>query len=301
MTTMHMDVSDTASNRRDQIANFAELLDRAPTRRKVFQAVYRGKRQTKSVREIAAATGFSAKRVTMIAKPLVREKVFFQGRTRIDGSMQTIYRKNDFVESNKAKILVLGARPERLKTYHTKTNPIGGASKAVVIRVPFKIKTEFITIDDIDQFSKVKTVQAGSLASTSKLSEVAMKKGIVKLLGEGLVPKDWGGEINDIFTTRTSIRGRRLRCAFALKGPAQKGALTPKKMGSNGDQIQRLFDSPADVFIVQFEGPIMQSVVHLMEQLAKARALLGRQVYFGIIDEGDTQRLRVAYPKQFVS
>src|SRR5438128_5395131 len=101
-------VSDTASNRRDQIANFAELLRKASARQRVFNAVYYGKKRSKTVKEVADATDFSTKRVTEIAKPLADgEKLFDQGRERIDGKMQTVYTKIHFVERNKRKILKL--------------------------------------------------------------------------------------------------------------------------------------------------------------------------------------------------
>ena len=70
-------------------------------------------------------------------------------------------------------------------------------------------------------------------------------------------------------------------------------------MGKNGDQIQRLFGSPAQVFFVQYEGEIKESIIGLMEELAKAKAALGQEVFFGIINREDSYRLRVAYPKAF--
>ena len=95
---MVQEVSDTASNRRDQIANFAEILRNAPEKQKVFKAVYTGKKKTKTVLEIAAIAGIKTpKRVTELAKPLVREKLFQQGRLRVDGRAQTIYTKAEFV------------------------------------------------------------------------------------------------------------------------------------------------------------------------------------------------------------
>jgi hypothetical protein len=112
-------------------------------------------------------------------------------------------------------------------------------------------------------------------------------------------PKDWGGESNDIFTTRITVGGRRRRAAFALKGPAKTGPLVPGMMGKNGDQIQRLFTSPAQVFFVQYEGEIKESVVHLMSQLALAKAATEREVFYGVIDLKDTYRLRLAYPSAF--
>jgi hypothetical protein len=131
------------------------------------------------------------------------------------------------------------------------------------------------------------------------LVERTVKRGILRLLQEAKNPKDWGGESNDIFSAKLKVRGRRRRAAFALKGPAKKGILVPAMMGKNGDQVQRLFGSPADVFFVQYEGEIAESVVTLMEQLAKARSLLGGEILFGIIDRDDTYRLRLAFPSAF--
>jgi hypothetical protein len=294
----HLHVTDTASHRRDQIANFAELLKKAPSRQKVFSAIYRGKKKAKTVSEIARVTGFSDKRVTMIAKPLVREKLFSQDRARLNGRIQTLYIKSEFVESNKKKILRLAGDTCALENFHTKTNP-RSVGRTTIIKVPFTPKVRYLTIDDVDQFRNVKGVSAGSLYNPKRLPEAKMKRGLIRLLGERKIPKDWGGEINDVFTTQLKVNGKRLRAAFALKGPAKKGPLTPTMMGKNGDQIQRLFSSPSDAFFVQYEGEIRQNVVELMEQLARARAVLGQNVYFGVINEADTQRLRAAYPEHF--
>ena len=134
---MVMHVSDTASNRRDQIANFAELLRNAPSRQSVFNAVYHGKKLKKSVQEVSAVTHFTPKRVTEVAKPLVREHLFEQSRERINGSTQTVYVKSGFVASNKAKILQLARNKKKLESFHTKTNPKHRfASTSVTLRVP---------------------------------------------------------------------------------------------------------------------------------------------------------------------
>lgn len=296
---MVLHVSDTASNRRDQIANFAEVLRAAPARQRVLRAVYHGKRATKTVADVAKATGCSPKRVTVIAKRLAREHLFEQARERVGGTMQTVYRKSGFVENNKHEILRLATKKDALNQYHTKTNPRSSRnSRRVVIAVPFRPKTEFITIDRVDQFKKVHN-SSKTTNIPGRLPEERIKRGIVRLLGEPSIPKDWGGEVNDIFTTKVSIGGRRLRAAFALKGPAKKGPLVPGMMGKNGDQIQRLFDSPADVFFVQYEDEIKQSVIQLMQQLATARALLAGKVWYGVIDGDDTRRLRLAYPDKF--
>lgn len=302
---MVLQVSDTASNRRDQIANFAEILRNAPARQKVFRAVYFGKKRHKTVSEIAESTGItSTKRVTMIAKPLAREKLFEQERERIDGSRQTVYKKVGFVESNKRKILQLATNKAKLAKYHTKTNPKTSGVKPgrIVLKIPFRIKVRFVGVDDVDQFSKVKAVHSLPESLTpERLSEKQFKTGLLRLLKETKMPKDWGGESNDIFTTKLKIGGRTMRAAFALKGPAKKGPLVPGMMGKNGDQIQRLLRCPADAFFVQYEGEIKENVIGLMEELAKAKAALGQEIFFGVIDRDDSYRLRLAYPKAFAT
>jgi hypothetical protein len=292
--------TDTPSHRRDQIANFAEILKNAPARQKVFEAVYFGKKKTKLASEIATATGFTQKRVTMVAKPLCREGLFEQAREKRQGKSHTVYNKIGFVESNKRKILNLARNKKKLEGYHTKTNPKTAGSKSIQVRVPFLPKTQFVTIDDVDQFAKAKKIKnIPATLTPERLPEKVVKAGILKLLQELKTPKDWGGETNDAFSVKLKIGGKPKRAAFALKGPAKTGPLVPGMMGKNGDQIQRLFGSPAEVFFVQYEGEITESIIGLMEQLAKVRALLGGKVWFGTIDRDATYRLRLAYPKSF--
>jgi len=89
-------------------------------------------------------------------------------------------------------------------------------------------------------------------------------------------------------------------CAFAFKGKGKKGVLKPKDFGKNGDQISRLFQMDAQVFVLQYWGQLDQSVYELMRSLAVARSALNQQrVDFGVVDGDDTQRLISAYPKCF--
>ena len=92
----------------------------------------------------------------------------------------------------------------------------------------------------------------------------------------------------------------RKRVAFGLKGRATTGVLTPKKLGKNGDQIQRLFKSPADIFLIAYQGQIDESVVYQMQQFAIAKSVTeGNRIHFGVIDEQDIAKLVSAYPKAF--
>jgi hypothetical protein len=298
-----MDVSDTSSNRSDQLANFAAVLRNAPARQKVFEAVYRGKKKVKTAAELAIATNCpTTKRLTEIAKPLVNQKLFNQGWEKINGRNQTVYKKISFIDTTKKTILRLARNHSAFSRFPTKSNPTVRARtvERLVLKVPFKLKTRFVSIEDVEQFVKAKQVGAASTPLVpNRLPEHQFKKGLLKLLGETKIPKDWGGETNDIFTTKLRIGAHNRRAAFALKGPGKSGKLVPGKMGKNGDQIQRLFGSPAEVFFIQYEGEVAESVIGEMEAWAKLKAGFGQEVLFGIIDGDASSRLRRAYPKAF--
>ncbi len=79
-----------------------------------------------------------------------------------------------------------------------------------------------------------------------------------------------------------------------------KGKLTPGKLGKNGDQIQRLFESAGQVFLIQYWSVIDESVVKQMEQLAIAKSVMtGQEIFYGIIDGQDSKRLFDAYAAKF--
>jgi hypothetical protein len=78
------------------------------------------------------------------------------------------------------------------------------------------------------------------------------------------------------------------------------GILTPGKLGKNGDQIQRLFLSPAEIFIVQYHSQIGQSVIEQMKAFATINSVReGKRAWYGIIDGDDTNRLLAANPRSF--
>lgn len=303
---MVLNVSDSASHRRDQIDTVVDLLEDAPMRQALAKAVNFGKKRVKSVGELAAILSsqfkrtITAKRVTEIGKPMVN-LAFTQERIVENGRKTTAYAKLD--QDRVKEALKYANNKTKREAFYTKSRPkIKVVGTTIRIKAPFKPKTKTVYIDDVQEFQKVKSVKGTPTAmSPPRLPEAAIKKGIVKLLGEELDPKDWGGESNDIFTTRITINGKRKRAAFALKGPAKTGPLVPGKMGKNGDQIQRLFGSPAQVFFVQYEGEIKESVMQLMTQLAIAKALTEREVHYGVIDMKDTYRLRLAYPQAFMA
>jgi hypothetical protein len=120
-----------------------------------------------------------------------------------------------------------------------------------------------ITVDMIDTFKKVKSVSIDEVKDLIpiSLSEDAIQYHIEQIIGEPDHKNDWGGETNDLFTTHLIHNGKRIATAFLLKGPGQSGELTISKCGKNGDQILRLFDSPASLFIIQHIDKISEGVI----------------------------------------
>ena len=94
------------------------------------------------------------------------------------------------------------------------------------------------------------------------------------------------------------VNGIRHPTGFLLKGPGiGKKEMTIADCGKNGDQIVRLFTTPADLFVVQYVGPIADMLVRDVQgKVAELRAQ-GREAHFLIMDGQDTARLLHAYGK----
>jgi hypothetical protein len=128
------------------------------------------------------------------------------------------------------------------------------------------------------------------------------KYGLASILGNKGKFQDWGGEKNDLYSSFVTLRGRRQSTAFALKGPATPPPLTPRKLGRNGDQIQRLFSSAADAFFIQFEGRTDESVKEqMLAQAIKKSYETRREISYGLIVLEDSHRLRAKYPSHFTA
>jgi hypothetical protein len=293
---MPLSVSDERSSPSDQIAHAVQVLGHSRQRLAIFKAIYRGKKRIKTVNEIATATGLDRIRVLQEGRLLADNQIVKQVRA----AGITAYEKDPFYKAQKKKILRLTQDPVAFASLPTKTRPQTVWPKSVIIRIPGpRIQARYITIDDIDSFGRVARIRVEPGEYTA-MAESRFKNGIAKILGEGGKFKDWGGERNDLYTNKVRISGRRLPAAFAFKGIGTRGILTPRLMGKNGDQIQRLFKTAACVFIVQYWGQVGESVVEQMAEFAKAKsATEGSLVFYGVIDGGDSNRLLKAYPLAF--
>ena len=108
----------------------------------------------------------------------------------------------------------------------------------------------------------------------SQVPEQAVKELLCSLLSEHSVPSDWGGEESDVLSANLMIDGRRHTGAFLLKGPSKFHPMKPTDLGKNGDQIYRLFNIPAQVYVVQHCHDIGAAVRKQAEAFALARTFV---------------------------
>ncbi|HXW17548.1 MAG TPA: hypothetical protein VEJ39_04560 [Candidatus Acidoferrales bacterium] len=289
-------VTDIRSNPNDQIAHAVRLLQRSKHRRLVFAAIYRGKKQFKMARAIAKEVGLEEIRVLQEGKVLTSNQIAIP--LKVEGL--TAFQKDTFFSNHKDRILRMAQNPSSLKTFPTKTNPTNHRGAQRTIRLARnQVRVRRLTIEDVDSFRKVRRFHSAEIAHRP-VREKWFKEGIQRILGEPGKFQDWGGERSDLYSTRLRFAGRRVHAAFGFKGKGQRGILTLRRMGKNGDQVYRLFQEPAQAFFVQYWGQIQSAILLLMEQLAIARsATTGETIYFGQIDGRDTQALIAAYRSKF--
>lgn len=290
-------VSDSRSNAPEQIEFVVKKIGRSVIRRRVFEEVYRGKRNPKTVEEISERLKVTQKEVLNAGKYLADNEIIKQEKKE----KKTAYGKYSFFAAHRNEILRGVADPEKLK----KNNPTKRSPQVTVVVKTIKVPRALINakrlfIDDIDSLKPTIPIGAAPVADLKKISEDQFKKGILKLIGDTGTFTDWGGEINDLLSTRVLLKGKRIQAAFAFKGPGKRGILRPSTFGKNVDQIQRLFRSSAELFIVQYWAQIDQAVIEQVESFAQLKSVMDNQrVLFCIIDGQDTQRIVDSNPTIF--
>ena len=94
------------------------------------------------------------------------------------------------------------------------------------------------------------------------------------------------------------INNIRKNTAFLLKGPGKNiKTLEISHCGKKGDQIQRLFKSPAELFVIQFIGQISEAVIEEAESKTLLLRHEGINAQFCILNGYDTARILKAYGK----
>jgi hypothetical protein len=287
---MSTTISNPSADRNEKIVSAIDVLGKSIKRKLVFEAIYTGKKKIKSVSDIMVITKMSRIRVLQEIDNLVQHDIVKRSPDRINN--ETTYEKIGFYQQNKRKILSGFNCKEKRDKIPTRSNP---QVKIIIPKnnnKPFSI--ELITIDDIDNFKKVTRIS--KTLKAKPIVEKEFKELIQKIIGEKGKFQDWGGEQNDLYTTRVKIKGKRKSASFAFKGKGKKGTLKPKMMGKNGDQIQRLFLSSSNVFILQYHDMIDQSIYDMMQTYAITKSTTeNMKIYYCIIDGIDTQRIIKTY------
>lgn len=152
-----------------------------------------------------------------------------------------------------------------------------------------------VHVESIDAFSRCKDEafpRDRELKKLKTIPEETIKRAFAKLMGEDVIPKDWGGERSDLFTTRLKVEGRRVSASFAFKGPAKFHPMTMADLGKNGDQIDRLLTEPAELLVLQHCHRVSAPVRNMMKAYSNQ---IGNQRAYCVIDGGDTLRILRAY------
>lgn len=291
-----IEVSDSQSNRPEQIDAAVKAIGRSKPKRKVYEAIYKHKKRVRTAAEVADLTGLEVGRVLQLGGELRADHIVDQ----VKKANRVAYVQKPFYQRNKRKILSLLDKPSRAARISTKRNVSVSVRVAPSKSVRAAATAQFITVDDVESFSKVRKIKSQAKSLPASMSERQFNDGVKAIIGETGTFKDWGGESSDLFSTRLVLKGKRRRVAFGFKGPGVAVPLVPSRLGKNGDQIARLFNEPAEVFFVQHWREIRPSVLDLMELYANRKAARdGKPVYYGLIDGHDSNRLRLAYPSKF--
>lgn len=287
-------VVDARSNVNDNVVGAAEFLGKSAWRKTIFKEIYRGKPKPKTAKDIAARLKCAPKRVLMTGNELRKAGLVEQLKV---GS-RVAYQKEGFLDQYKTRILRLAGNTEARERVPTKVRPKG--STTVRLQISTRVaNVKQVTVDDIHSFSKVRKVRSVPKKRFA-LPEKVFKEGIQAIIQEPGTFVDSPGERFDLLSTRVVLTTKRVATAFAFKGPGKKGILRPASMGRNGDQIQRLFHSEAELFVLQYWGQVDESVFEQMKLFATARSVYtGYRVFYAVIDGRDSDRLVLAYPAAF--
>jgi len=201
----------------------------------------------------------------------------------------------------------LGMVPEFASIYHqqlplylTRLKAIRDSELSRYTDLPVQ---ERIHVEHVDSFAKVRDVNPSMVAGSMSdgyldLPEDTIQLALEAILDVDIHKKDWGGEGNDLYTANVVVNGQRRPTAFLLKGNGLKNRVMEiKHCGKNGDQVIRLFQSPADLFVIQFVGNISESVIqHAHGEIARLKTQ-GKDAHLLIMNGQDTARLLLAYGK----
>ncbi len=117
----------------------------------------------------------------------------------------------------------------------------------------------------IDQLRPFADVIVPHLSLPVTVSEEKIKECFTQLFPELTKHGDWAGEKFDVLAN-CSVDGQTRVAAFLLKGPSVKKPMQIRDCGKNGDQILKLVQSPAQVFVIQHVHQIEESARSDLQQ-----------------------------------
>lgn len=290
---MHNIVSNPSADREEKIEHAAKILRASKNAKAVFELVYKGQKQFKTIDDMRSMIrGFNTN-TYQAANRLAAEDIL---EKRIASGRHSYY-KVKFYTHNRNHILRLCKNKQRLKDYPTKMKVKASGGKTI-FAFASKPQVKQISLEEVGSFRKARKA-APNVSLVRGMYERTINRAICRILNEK-EKKDWGGERNDIFSTRLVLGAQRIGAAFALKGKGTRGKLTPAKMGTNGDQIARLFGGTASIHFVIHNDDIDESIHDLMQVHAIEKSVrTGKRIYWSVADGRDLSQLVQAYPTEF--
>jgi hypothetical protein len=153
--------------------------------------------------------------------------------------------------------------------------------------------------EEVDSFQEIARVTEDEIAGLCPLDleEAEIKRHLCDIIGNPFAQKDWGGEVCDIFCN-VRFRRKSVPAAFVLKGKSYaRRPLRISDLGKNGDQLVRMFSLPAELFVVQSNGPIDGAVYSQIRAQVAEKLMTNQPVYYLVMDGVQTARLLRAFGK----
>jgi hypothetical protein len=160
-----------------------------------------------------------------------------------------------------------------------------------------------VDIQHIDSFEKVRGVNHRDIEpyvnnGFFNRDEGTIKRAFAEIIGESFVPKDWGGETEDLFTSRTLLNAQRVSTSIIFNGPGKiKSSQTRlSDLGKRGDQLVRMMSiDTAKLYIMQSVKRVHPDVTKTLEALVEQQRNRGNHCHYCIIDGQDTATILYAY------
>jgi len=167
----------------------------------------------------------------------------------------------------------------------------------------FEPESLSIDIQHIGSFEKVRGINHRDIESYMQngffdRDEKTIKREFAEIIGESFIPKDWGGETEDLFTSRILLNGQRVPTSIIFNGPGKVKATQTRlsDLGTRGDQLVRMIRVRSSMlYILQSVKPIAHEIIETFEAHIKDLRSKGNHCYYCVIDGQDTATILYAY------